>query len=416
MPGSPNNLNTRHLRLAFASRTRPIESGRLGAIVTSAQRLGANSSISRFLTRPPASSAGEYLPLLQAYDQKRQELFSRTQRREILPKTRLSTFHNNDKSNLSRLIASHLLDATSRPTELGRIPTHGVTTSVMRSALNSYEKAKLFSAYTFNDQSVQQIICRWPATPRNLFSRLAAFVSRLFPTPSNRQLPTNCGQVAVVTSNDQTASNDTTASSVGNTNRPLIKFCQVVTSLIQPIPSTRQARTAQLTAASSNTLNAPIEHLLLENRFTTGRTNGFRKLNFDHVSSPIKFIEGPFADQRVSRNRLNSIGKFKQLHNVSRKLFTSSAQVSQWFGRLSPLPHFASVHPNRIRTYKAPSSGANGEMSNPVVITFSPTVVIHNQAEHGNLEGKVVEAIRRHSYELVRLISRELQTQRRAFF
>jgi hypothetical protein len=55
-------------------------------------------------------------------------------------------------------------------------------------------------------------------------------------------------------------------------------------------------------------------------------------------------------------------------------------------------------------------------MLNPLTVNFSPTVVIQSESEHGSIEGRVVEAIRRHSYELVRLIGRELQTQRRAVF
>jgi hypothetical protein len=52
----------------------------------------------------------------------------------------------------------------------------------------------------------------------------------------------------------------------------------------------------------------------------------------------------------------------------------------------------------------------------PLVVNFSPTIVIQGRMEAGNIERTVIQAIRLHSHELVHIINRELQTQRRAAF
>jgi hypothetical protein len=49
-------------------------------------------------------------------------------------------------------------------------------------------------------------------------------------------------------------------------------------------------------------------------------------------------------------------------------------------------------------------------------VNFSPTIVLQNCEEFAGIENAVVQAIRQHSHELVRIIGRELQTQRRAAF
>ncbi len=54
--------------------------------------------------------------------------------------------------------------------------------------------------------------------------------------------------------------------------------------------------------------------------------------------------------------------------------------------------------------------------SGSILVNFSPTVVLQGGVESGELERRVVEAIGRHSHELIRIVSRELQSQRRAAF
>lgn len=62
-----------------------------------------------------------------------------------------------------------------------------------------------------------------------------------------------------------------------------------------------------------------------------------------------------------------------------------------------------------------PSSRA-GAFPPPLIVNFSPTIVLQGKMESGNLERTVVQAIRLHSRELVQIINRELDTQARADF
>jgi hypothetical protein len=90
-----------------------------------------------------------------------------------------------------------------------------------------------------------------------------------------------------------------------------------------------------------------------------------------------------------------------------------SAQMSKGWSDSSQAEFFAPV---RTLSRATRSSGNSGELRNPVTINFSPTVVVPNSGEHGSIEDKVMEAIRQDSYELVRLIGREVHNQRRAAF
>jgi hypothetical protein len=64
----------------------------------------------------------------------------------------------------------------------------------------------------------------------------------------------------------------------------------------------------------------------------------------------------------------------------------------------------------------ARSKAADTGASPPLVVNFSPTVNIHGAAEPSDLERRVAQAIERRSHELVRIVSRERQSQRRAAF
>jgi hypothetical protein len=76
----------------------------------------------------------------------------------------------------------------------------------------------------------------------------------------------------------------------------------------------------------------------------------------------------------------------------------------------------ASVQPTVAGSHATRFSGNSNKKGDPFIINFSPTVVIQSHAEIIDFENRFVEAMTRHSYELVRLINRELQIQGRAAF
>lgn len=64
----------------------------------------------------------------------------------------------------------------------------------------------------------------------------------------------------------------------------------------------------------------------------------------------------------------------------------------------------------------AGSPTGTSQVSPPMVINFSPTVVVHGGTDAGDLERRVVQAIGRHSHELIRILTRELQQRSRTAF
>jgi hypothetical protein len=82
-------------------------------------------------------------------------------------------------------------------------------------------------------------------------------------------------------------------------------------------------------------------------------------------------------------------------------------------------PAFASAGSSGLAaatTVAARSGAAAMGRRPPFVVNFSPTIVIDNAIEPGELERRVTQTIERHSHELVRIVTRELQSQRRAMF
>ncbi len=62
------------------------------------------------------------------------------------------------------------------------------------------------------------------------------------------------------------------------------------------------------------------------------------------------------------------------------------------------------------------TTGDSRDSRPPIVVNFSPTIVVQGGIEPGNIEPTFLQSIRQYSHELVRTINRELQKQRRATF
>ena len=62
-----------------------------------------------------------------------------------------------------------------------------------------------------------------------------------------------------------------------------------------------------------------------------------------------------------------------------------------------------------------PPAGQN-EPKSPVVLNFSPTVVVPGDSGVGDITDAVMQAIRRQSHELIQIIKREIGTRKRARF
>jgi hypothetical protein len=189
-----------------------------------------------------------------------------------------------------------------------------------------------------------------------------------------------------------------------------------VNQLVQALRPSLEAQAVFLARTPAATHIAPTEHFVSEAKLAAGRANGYPGSLISRESLHPSSSEGRYADQRVPPHRLNPTGAFRMLSNSLTKGSPAARLVVQLRGRQSASPQSEFVRPTRTRAGITRFSDNSGETRDPFTINFSPTVVIQSESEHGSIEGRVVEAIRRHSYELVRLIGRELQTQRRAVF
>lgn len=93
-----------------------------------------------------------------------------------------------------------------------------------------------------------------------------------------------------------------------------------------------------------------------------------------------------------------------------------SRQAERLISRIPNSPPAKETNPVRVRPRAIGLSGDFLDQHNPITVNFSPTVMVSINDDHDRVETRVLNAIRQHSYELVRLIGREMQTQRRGAF
>jgi len=95
---------------------------------------------------------------------------------------------------------------------------------------------------------------------------------------------------------------------------------------------------------------------------------------------------------------------------------TSAANThTHWREQSSGSRALTELATNRSRTGSV-RRVTSDKLAQPIVVNFSPTIVIHSGEGFAGIENAVVQALRQHSHELVRVIGRELQTQRRTAF
>jgi hypothetical protein len=121
------------------------------------------------------------------------------------------------------------------------------------------------------------------------------------------------------------------------------------------------------------------------------------------------------ARQSATALKLNSIGSMAQ---ASRRLGPLSAggiaSGLRAQRRDFALPELRGQGVSKAESAQSKMGAIDGTAS--ILVNFAPTVVLQSGADLGELERRVIQAIGRHSHELVRIISRELQSKRRAAF
>jgi hypothetical protein len=128
------------------------------------------------------------------------------------------------------------------------------------------------------------------------------------------------------------------------------------------------------------------------------------------------FVDKQFLEQHSEAVHLGPTEASRAPSNISAKGSTAAGLSAQLRAGRPGAQQSASVQPTVAGSRATGLSGNVNKKSDPFVIEFSPTVVIQCDPEIIDLESRVVEAMTRHSYELVRLINRELQIQGRGAF
>jgi hypothetical protein len=419
MSGSPSHhLKTGRSPAELASRSLWAESSRLADIVKLARRIGTRPLIPRSLATKPVSFAREYLLRSQTHDEKGQTVFGRIGGRDTLLINRPSPLRiNNDYSNRGHIPTSRRFDHALRPPEWDLNAVHGWAIIAEGSALKRDERASALQVRITEGQGARRIIHQPPVALRYLFSPAPKSVPRPLRLTANRPLSPSRRKTSFVTSgNSKVPGSASQSSGLREIVRPLVNLWEGVNQLVQALRPSLEAQAVFLARTPAATHIAPTEHFVSEAKLAAGRANGYRGSLISRESSHPSSSEGRYADQRVPQHRLNPTGATGVHSNSLTKGSPTARLVAQLRGQQSASQQSEFVQPIRARTRTTRFSDNSGEMRNPLTVNFSPTVVIQSESEHGSIEGRVVEAIRRHSYENVRLIGRELQTQRRAVF
>ncbi len=321
-----------------------------------------------------------------------------------------------DYSLRSHIPRSRRLEVALRPPERNGNTIHGPAIPGESSASNRYEGARA-QIQTPEAQGDRHGIRQRVTAPRNLFSPGPESVRHSLRLTAIHQLPLRRRHTSSVTSGNSKVSGGASQSS-GRREiiRPLINLWEGVNRLVRAIRPSLGSQTLLLARSSAGTPIAPTDHSLSKGKLTAGRANGYLRSLPARESSHPSSSKARNVDQRLSHHRLNSTVASRMLSNTLTTGSPAARLVAQLRGRRSAPPQTEFAHPTRTQTRISRFSDNSGDMRNPFTVNFSPTVVVQSESQHGSIEGKVVDAIRRHSHELVRLIDRELQMQRRAVF
>jgi len=324
---------------------------------------------------------------------------------------------NNDYSNRDHLPTSRRFDVALRPPGWNRNATYGPAIPGESSAVKRHERARAIQVHTPEGQGDWTITHQRLIALRNLSSPGPESVPRPLWLTANRQLSMSRRQTSFVTSgSSKVPGGGSQPSGLREMIRPLIDLWEGVNKLVHAIRPSLEAQAVFSARTSAGTPIAPTEHSLSEGKLTAGRANRYLGSLLARESSPPSSIEKRSVDQRHPQHHLNSTGAAGMLSNTLTKDSPAARLVAQLRRRRSAPPQSEIAHPTRAHPLTSRFSDNSGEMRNPFTVNFSPTVVVQSESEHDSIERKVVEAIRRHSHELIRLIGRELHMQRRAVF
>jgi hypothetical protein len=401
--------------LAFASRSRLIEGGRLTGILNLAKTIFAAPPTTGFLAERPSRFRREHLQLSKQSGNTDDSLFGRiAARNAAFVDGPWSVNAENDHSNPRYLSPSGLLAVALRRLESDLNATRTPALAGEGDAGDRHAQSNTAHGQTPDRHERRRSIYQQLAARGTSPSNEPQSVTRgHLPHARERWSLTRRAWQIAVSGNNRGANRTSQLFPVGEIVRALTNLWMGVNRLVQAIrPSLEvRARSSRSAAGRARVVAFPVEGGLVGDR-----DNRHSRLAISNRSSHAGSIDGRDTAKGLTRSRLAFTDTSALFGTTLPKRWLAvglGAQLGRgWFGS-SQAELLQSV-----RTLpRATRAGGNpGGMRNPITISFSPTIVVSNNDEHGSLEGQVLEAIGRHSYELVRLIGREVQTQRRAVF
>ncbi len=98
------------------------------------------------------------------------------------------------------------------------------------------------------------------------------------------------------------------------------------------------------------------------------------------------------------------------------RINSDNAEILKLGEQWSPFHRPTLAQPPHLRGFTVRSPAVPNKPKSPIVLNFSPTVVVPGDSAVGDITDAVMQAIRRQSHELIQIIKREIGTRKRARF
>jgi len=140
----------------------------------------------------------------------------------------------------------------------------------------------------------------------------------------------------------------------------------------------------------------------------------------DTVDSAAYFGERAIAGRLTAADSLyDQLDRYGNKHEPSAalpRINSHAAEILRLGDQWSAFRPPTLAQPPNLRSFTLRSAAGPNETKSPVVVNFSPTVVVPGDLGVGDITDAVMQAIRRQSHELIQIIKREIGTRKRARF
>ena len=203
---------------------------------------------------------------------------------------------------------------------------------------------------------------------------------------------------------------------LGKIIKRLTYVCERLSEVKQAARQLDAIKTGTLSGGSNGMAIAPTKRLLARSNLGAERAKRHGGARDKSESPHSTFVDKQPVGRHSEAVHFGPTEASRVLSSISAKGSTAAGLSAHLRAGRPEAQQSASVQPTVAGSRATRFSGNSNKKGDPFIINFSPTVVIQSHAEIIDFENSFVEAMTRHSYELVRLINRELQIQGRAAF